>query len=144
MAETYTTAAQHSSSTAADSAAAAIAGALARLPASAVTRLIDALPADLQSALAARVRQFDNGLGQTRRRPRRKAGRSGLVVFNEGANFADCTVLDVTEDGCRLRVEDAYAVPRFFTLQIQGQPERWSCGVRWRSTSELGVKFIPG
>lgn len=120
----------------------AIATVLTRLPASAVTRLIDALPADLQAALAVRVRQFDSGSGQTRRRPRRKSGRAGLVTFNDGANFSECTVIDVTEDGCRIRVEDAYALPRFFVLQIQGQPERWSCGVRWRSTSELGIKFI--
>ncbi len=143
MADVYNSTVKYpSSSAAAGSASEAIATVLAKLPASAVTRLIDALPAELQSALAVRVRQFDNGQGQTRRRPRRKTGRSGLVTFNDGANFTDCTVLDVTEDGCRLRVEDAYAVPRFFTLQVQGQPERWSCGVRWRSSSELGVKFI--
>jgi hypothetical protein len=142
MADLYTSAINAPSSATAATAPSAIATVLARLPASAVTRLIDALPADLQQALAARVRQFDDGTGQTRRRPRRKAGRAGLVIFNDGANFTECTVLDVTEEGCRLRVEDAYALPRFFTLQVQGQPERWNCGVRWRSTTELGVKFI--
>jgi hypothetical protein len=121
---------------------ASIAAVLTRLPASAVTRLIDALPVDLQAALAARIRQFDNGLGLTRRKPRRRVGRPAMMTFNEGANFAECLVIDITDEGCRIRVDDAYAVPRFFSLQVQGEAQRTSCGVRWRASTELGVKFV--
>ena len=73
---------------------------------------------------------------------RAKVLRSGKIIYNNKMSVADCKIRDISGTGCRISAESTAGLPRHFTLHIVNGDVRHECEVAWRSSSELGVKFI--
>ena len=52
-----------------------------------------------------------------------------------------CQMLDVSELGARIRVGDPKTAPQEFMIILDKGLARW-CQVRWRSDTEIGIKFV--
>jgi hypothetical protein len=78
-----------------------------------------------------------------RRRPRKQLNLAAWIDVGNDARLQKCTVVDVSESGARLAVEDIECLPDKFnwTLSRLGQP-RQSCNVVWRRHDEIGIEFI--
>ena len=76
-----------------------------------------------------------------RRRSRRaRTLRVGQILFPEGQRL-DCTVIDRSEGGARVRLAEIAACPAHFTLRLTtGHSYRWE--LAWRGGSELGMRFL--
>ncbi len=77
-----------------------------------------------------------------RRGPGRdRSGQKAAVRLERG--FAgECVVLDLSDGGARLRVENPADLPAVFEMRI-GRETRWrKVQLRWRKPSEVGVAFI--
>jgi hypothetical protein len=64
------------------------------------------------------------------------------MTVDGGFAARQCTVIDISEGGARLRVED----PQFVTPQFQLKFDRTSrgrpCKVAWKKGDVIGVKFV--
>ena len=52
-----------------------------------------------------------------------------------------CQMIDISETGARLRINDPRAAPQEFLIVLNHGLRRW-CQVRWRSDSEIGIQFV--
>ena len=77
-----------------------------------------------------------------RAKPRRPLHYLAWIERGDGVPPLKCTFADVSEDGARLRVEDAQAIPQTFGLRLlsDGAPKRL-CHVVWRTETEIGLRF---
>jgi hypothetical protein len=77
-------------------------------------------------------------------RPQRKAANEEAWIGVEGG-FATrrCTVLDTSEGGVKLRVDDPQFVQPTFLLKKSAADRGRSCKVAWRDGNEVGVEFLP-
>src|ERR1700674_595133 len=73
---------------------------------------------------------------------RRRVLKSGLVASNDRHLTMNCTVRDVSDTGARLKVEGSLSVPDTFELIIEVDGLEANCEVVWRSTNEVGVRFL--
>jgi hypothetical protein len=66
-----------------------------------------------------------------------------LIMAERGSGMlCQCTMIDVSEGGARLAVEQPSQIPEFFTLVLsRGARTHRRCQVRWRSATEIGVQF---
>lgn len=80
---------------------------------------------------------FDN-----RRSIRRPIRIPAKMAADSGALLRDCVVLDISESGARLGIEDTQLLPDEFTIVFAsgGRPYR-RCHILWRSKTQLGVLF---
>lgn len=78
-----------------------------------------------------------------RRRPRKQLNVPALIDIGNNARLRMCTVIDVSESGARLAVEDIECLPDKFSLTMPrlGQTRR-SCIIVWRRHDEIGIEFI--
>jgi PilZ domain len=81
--------------------------------------------------------------GQRRKSPRRTVHLTALIMAERGGPLlCQCTMIDVSEGGARLKLEDPAKIPEFFRLVLsRGARIHRSCQVRWRSETEIGVQF---
>jgi len=63
-------------------------------------------------------------------------------IASAGARPQPCALVDISDSGARLRVENPDAVPERFAalFTTRGEPRR-RCRVVWRSPKEIGVVF---
>ena len=80
---------------------------------------------------------------ERRREPRRPLYRAAMIRVGNGVSPRDCVVLDISDGGVRLRV-DEIDVPDEFVLLLSGQfiTQERKYEVVWRRNQELGAKFI--
>jgi PilZ domain len=79
-----------------------------------------------------------------RRLPRRKVEQPVLIRSVEGAIVGQCTMLDISAGGARLKIDAAGPVPEIFTLmlsKLDGRLKR-HCVVAWRNEKQVGVRFL--
>ena len=79
-----------------------------------------------------------------RKLPRRKVEQSVLITSADGTIVGQCTMLDISAGGARLKVDAAAEVPELFTLllsKLDGKLKR-HCAVAWRKEKQLGVRFV--
>jgi hypothetical protein len=70
---------------------------------------------------------------------RDRAPKKALVRFGRNSS-GDCTVLDVSLTGARLKFEVPAEVPPRFEIRIDGGG--WKAAqVRWRARGEVGIEF---
>lgn len=64
------------------------------------------------------------------------------LIASRDAPLRDCVVLDISELGARLGLDDAQDTPEEFTVLLapQGRPYR-RCRVVWRTDNQMGVIF---
>ena len=79
-----------------------------------------------------------------RKFPRRKVEQSVLIRSVEGAIIGQCTMLDVSAGGARLKLEGDVMVPEQFLLFLSKIDARLKrhCVVAWRKEKQIGVRFV--
>jgi len=70
---------------------------------------------------------------------RRRAIKSGKIVFNQRSSVIDCTLRNISGTGAMLNVTHAVSVPDEFELRWDDKVQR--CTVVWRKMNEFGVRF---
>ncbi len=73
---------------------------------------------------------------------RRRVLKAGIVASNDRRLTSTCMVRDVSETGARLKLESTVGIPDTFELIIEIDGLEASCEVMWRSTNEVGVRFL--
>jgi hypothetical protein len=63
------------------------------------------------------------------------------IIFNQGSSTLDCVIRDLSEDGARLSMSDAFAPPDVFDLFIPQKNATYRARVAWRRNEGLGVSF---
>lgn len=77
-----------------------------------------------------------------RKYTRRTLSRAVKAVTVEDSRIpVECTLLDVSEAGARLKVAASDELPSEFLLVLSDEVQRW-CRVVRRMRSDVGVKFI--
>jgi len=79
-----------------------------------------------------------------RKLPRRRVEQSVLIRAIEGAIIGQCTMLDVSSGGARLKLGNNVEAPELFTLllsKLDGGLKR-HCVVAWRKDKQVGVRFV--
>jgi hypothetical protein len=82
---------------------------------------------------------------ERRRLPRQQTSRAVFIksqLLPGGKASLPCVVINISELGARLLVEDARHVPDRFTIALseRGVPRR-RCRIVWRGDGEVGVSF---
>jgi hypothetical protein len=75
-----------------------------------------------------------------RRETRRPVSLLGQVV-TKSTTPVFCRVLDLSENGARLKSGQAESLPDTFELELPSEEVARTSEVRWRDGSQLGVKF---
>jgi hypothetical protein len=78
---------------------------------------------------------------ERRRSPRRKVLKNGRIIPDNGQTPVDCTVLDVSQMGARLRVNPSSRVPRRFTLMLSDFTKH-SCDIVRQDGATIAVCFV--
>jgi PilZ domain len=73
--------------------------------------------------------------------PRVRSFLRGEIVYSNGAQKADCTIRDISDNGARLQCSSAVAVPEFFVLTIPQRGSSERAQIVWRHGIEVGVIF---
>ena len=78
-------------------------------------------------------------------RSRRHFNYPARIDVGDGSPVRSCAVVDVSQTGARLAVEEAETLPQEFALLLSsdGGTRRW-CYVVWRSDLQIGVEFLVG
>jgi hypothetical protein len=81
--------------------------------------------------------------GRKSRKARRKVERQAWLSGDQDFALRPCTVLDMHDEGARLRIEDAGRVPSHFNLTFSRTTRAGRrCEVRWRRGHAVGVTFV--
>jgi hypothetical protein len=84
----------------------------------------------------------EEGAGAERRvKPRRRTLKQAQLIFRDGHCLIDCTVLDMSESGARLKPLEPMSCPDEFDLKLKYGPRR-PCEVVWQKGGVLGVRFV--
>jgi len=76
-----------------------------------------------------------------RNNPRRRALKSGLIVYRGGNCTMGCRVLDSSDTGASLMPADIMMCPKEFVLKPSVGASR-SCEVVWRQGEVIGVRYL--
>ncbi|MFZ3361168.1 MAG: PilZ domain-containing protein [Xanthobacteraceae bacterium] len=81
---------------------------------------------------------------EARNTKRRFISTGARIVLADGADLANCRIIDISGTGARLEVTNLDAVPEqfFLVLSYDGRSRR-QCSVVWRSEKTIGVEFVP-
>ena len=80
--------------------------------------------------------------GLKSRKARRKVERKAWFVGDGDFALRPCTVLDMSSDGARLRIDDTTRLPGNFRLTFsRSTRDGLRCDLRWRRGQTVGVKF---
>jgi hypothetical protein len=71
---------------------------------------------------------------------RRRALKSGKIIFNDGQSVMNCVVKNLSESGARLESDSFAGCPRQFTLRLADGPS-YACEVKWMRVNAAGVRF---
>lgn len=79
-----------------------------------------------------------------RKAVRRRVSQPGLMIHQDGSIIGECTMVDVSAGGARLKFDRAIEAPSDFVLVLStvNAPMRRQCAVAWRDTKNLGVRFV--
>ncbi|MEJ0075183.1 MAG: PilZ domain-containing protein [Alphaproteobacteria bacterium] len=77
-----------------------------------------------------------------RKSVRRAIGYGAAIVAPDGAWTRKCRVVDISESGAKLALEEPGELPKAFVLMLseRGGPKR-RCHVVWETGEQLGVEF---
>ena len=76
-----------------------------------------------------------------RQSQRKRVLRRGRIVFRNGYSVIDCVVLDLSEGGARLKLNDWLGLPTSFELRIENGPSH-QVTVCYHVRDVTGVRFI--
>jgi PilZ domain len=81
-------------------------------------------------------------LTERRKSPRKKSLLFGKLAFASGAESLDCTICDISLSGARISLPQAQTVPADLYLIVMRSGIAHRSEVRWRTGSQLGVRFL--
>ena len=80
--------------------------------------------------------------GPSRRcHPRSRTLKSAQIVYNNASCLADCLVINTSEGGAALQLNDYFEYPSKFLLKVHHGPTH-RCEVCWQRGNKLGVRFV--
>ena len=81
-------------------------------------------------------------LERERRKHTRRTVRYKAWIDVSADEMIDCELVDISEGGAKVQVNDRAQVPNHFVLLLsrQGSPQR-PCRVVWRDEQHIGVQF---
>lgn len=68
-------------------------------------------------------------------------GCPAWIDLGDGSEVQDCTLVDISDGGARLVVEDADGVPDKLSLLLYRDGEAFPCEIVWRCNSAIGIQF---
>ncbi len=77
---------------------------------------------------------------ERRRFPRHKTLNVGVIAYPDG-RCVDCTILDISVSGARIRLDEYSECPTLFTLRV-GSGRSYRGQFAWQNKHELGFKFL--
>ena len=82
---------------------------------------------------------------ELRTSPRRHVNQPALVVRPDGSTVGECTMLDVSAGGAKLKLDGQFSLPAEFTLQLSkfNPTMRRRCTVAWANETFVGVQCLP-
>lgn len=80
--------------------------------------------------------------GRKPRPVRRKVNQLAWMSIDDSFAARQCTVVDVSQEGARLRIEDPRFVRPKFKLHFERGSAGRPCKVAWRKNDMVGVEFI--
>jgi hypothetical protein len=98
-----------------------------------------------QRPLAAFARREEFAMaifGRKSRPSRRRTNQPAWMTIDGSFAARQCTVIDISEGGARLRVEDAQFVKPHFHLKFDRTSPGRACKVAWKKGDLIGIKFI--
>jgi hypothetical protein len=75
-------------------------------------------------------------------RPARRRTNQPAWITDGGFAARQCTVIDISEGGARLRVEDPQFVKPQFQLKFERSSPGRACTVAWKKGDVIGIKFV--
>ena len=81
-------------------------------------------------------------LGRKHRPSRRRTSQSAWMTVDGGFAARQCTILDISEGGARLRVDDPHFVKPQFQLKFDRTSPGRACKVAWKKGDVIGIKFV--
>jgi hypothetical protein len=79
---------------------------------------------------------------ERRQGPRRSLLCIPQITSLEGTRHWDCTLIDISAGGVRLKLDHPEAVPEEFRLSLTNSRRLWRrCRVVWRTNAEIGARY---
>jgi PilZ domain len=74
----------------------------------------------------------------------RQAAHVAAWIEKEGNDLLErCALIDISENGARLRIADVYNFPTNLTLHLaRGSQNFQRCRVIWQRNNDVGVEFV--
>jgi hypothetical protein len=80
--------------------------------------------------------------GRKTRPARRRTNQPAWITVDGGFAARQCTVIDISEGGARLRVEDPQFVKPQFQLKLDRTSPGRACKVAWKKGGVIGIEFV--
>jgi hypothetical protein len=80
--------------------------------------------------------------GRKSRPSRRRTNQPAWMTIDGGFATRPCTVVDISEGGARLRVDDPQFVKPLFHLKFDRASPGRACKVAWKKGDLIGIKFV--
>ena len=80
--------------------------------------------------------------GRKPRPSRRRTYQAAWMTIDGSFAARQCTVIDISEGGARLRVEDPQFVKPHFHLKFDRTSPGRACKVAWKKGDLIGIKFV--
>lgn len=81
--------------------------------------------------------------GRKTRPPRTKRNQQAWLVADESFALRPCRVIDLSDDGARLELDESERLPKSFRLIFSRDTRAGPrCELRWRRGRSAGVKFV--
>jgi hypothetical protein len=108
------------------------------------TTVIDAaaISSEATMTLLQSIVGFKQTFIEQRRSPRENVQFPAWIDIGNGAELRDCTVLDVADNGARIRVAYPAELPREFYLVLSKNGTRRRARLAWRSGEEVGMSYV--
>ena len=77
-----------------------------------------------------------------RKSPRREFHYNAAIVVEAGTQIIPCAIVDISDSGARLQLENECELPEQFVLFLtKGGKTRRHCKIVWRDGLFMGVQF---
>ena len=77
------------------------------------------------------------------RSARRRVNKQAWLVFDGEFALRPCTVIDMSDSGARLNIDQSDRLPKRFSLTFsRASRAGLQCEVRWKHGRAVGVKFL--
>lgn len=78
---------------------------------------------------------------ERRKRPRQKMLKTCKIIFNDRHSVFDGVMVNKSESGARLKVENPAYIAREFLLTTVFGNQQFFCSIAWRNGNFIGVEF---